>query len=116
MSIGSEVKARSFRALVVREKVFILHEKMLISDLIGKGQPEMDFVVAGIQHVVLSSSVVARQYDFNANQVLFWRRLHRDVPPAAAVASTSRLIPMMVAANRMLSSQWSWRSDQDHLA
>jgi hypothetical protein len=55
MSIGSEMKARPLRALVVREKVVILHEKTMISDLIGKGQPEMDFVVAGIQHVALSS-------------------------------------------------------------
>jgi hypothetical protein len=37
MSIGREMKARLFRALVVREKFVILHEKTVISDLIGKG-------------------------------------------------------------------------------
>jgi transposase len=43
-----------------------------------------------------SVSVVARQYDVNANQVFSWRRLYRDDPRVPAVASVSQLIPVMV--------------------
>jgi len=47
-----------------------------------------------------SVSVVARQYDVNANQVFSWRRLYRDDPRVAAVPSASQLIPVMVTAEQ----------------
>jgi transposase len=43
-----------------------------------------------------SVSVVARRYDVNANQVFYWRKRYRDVPPTAAVAAAPRLVPVMV--------------------
>src|SRR3982074_316412 len=45
-----------------------------------------------------SVSVVARRYDVNANQVFYWRKRYRDVRPAPAATSASRLIPVMVTA------------------
>jgi transposase len=47
-----------------------------------------------------SVSVVARQYDVNANQVFSWRRLYRDDPRVAAVPSASQLIPVMVTSEQ----------------
>jgi transposase len=44
-----------------------------------------------------SVSVVARQYDVNANQVFGWRRIYREAcAPSRALASTSRLVPVTV--------------------
>ena len=48
----------------------------------------------------VSVSVVARQYDVNANQVFSWRRLYRDEPRAPAVASAPQLIPVMVTTEQ----------------
>ena len=43
-----------------------------------------------------SVSVVARQYDVNANQVFNWRKRYRDEPRAPAVLSAPQLIPVVV--------------------
>jgi transposase len=46
-----------------------------------------------------SVSVVARQYDVNANQVFMWRRRYRDVLEQPAVApppSTPALVPVTI--------------------
>ena len=45
-----------------------------------------------------SVSVVARQYDVNANQVFGWRKRYRDGSRAPAVLSAPQLIPVMVTA------------------
>lgn len=45
-----------------------------------------------------SVSVVARQYDVNANQVFGWRKCYRDASRAPAVLSAPQLIPVMVTA------------------
>src|ERR1700726_2925394 len=47
-----------------------------------------------------SVSVVARQYDVNANQVFCWRKRYRDVRSAPAATSAPRLIPVMVTAEQ----------------
>ena len=45
-----------------------------------------------------SVSVVARQYDVNANQVFSWRRRYRPSEQSAAPAlSTPRLVPVTIA-------------------
>jgi transposase len=44
-----------------------------------------------------SVSVVARQYDVNANQVFSWRRRYLGAEqPAAPASSTSRLVPVTI--------------------
>ena len=45
-----------------------------------------------------SVSVVARQYDVNANQVFRWRRLAEKsgVPPASSSSSSSGLVPVTI--------------------
>ena len=45
-----------------------------------------------------SVSVVARQYDVNANQLFIWRRRFREEPRAQAVASSAQLVPVVIAA------------------
>ena len=45
-----------------------------------------------------SVSMVARQYDVNANQVFNWRKRYRDEPRAPAVLSAPQLIPVVVTA------------------
>src|ERR1700682_4758441 len=45
-----------------------------------------------------SVSVVARQYDVNANQVFSWRKRYRDEPSALAGGSAPQLIPVTVTA------------------
>jgi transposase len=45
-----------------------------------------------------SVSMVARQYDVNANQVFNWRKRYCDEPRAPAVLSAPQLIPVMVTA------------------
>jgi transposase len=47
-----------------------------------------------------SVSIVARQYDVNANQVFNWRKLYRDEPRAPVVRSAPQLIPVMVTAEQ----------------
>ena len=45
-----------------------------------------------------SVSMVARQYDVNANQVFSWRKLFRDEPGRQSAASAQRLVPVVVTA------------------
>src|SRR3977135_4294812 len=45
-----------------------------------------------------SVSVVARQYDVNANQVFSWRKRYRDDPHPAADRPAPQLIPVMITA------------------
>jgi transposase len=47
-----------------------------------------------------SVSVVARQYDVNANQVFTWRKRYRDDRHAPVVTSAPQLIPVMVTAEQ----------------
>ena len=44
-----------------------------------------------------SVSVVARQYDVNANQVFSWRKRYRDGPSASSDPSASQLMPVVIA-------------------
>jgi len=50
-----------------------------------------------------SVSIVARQYDVNANQVFNWRKRYSDDPRGSAVPSAPQLIPVLVTADRMSS-------------
>jgi transposase-like protein len=43
-----------------------------------------------------SVSIVARQYDVNANQVFSWRKRYRDEVRVPAVSAAAQLIPMIV--------------------
>jgi len=43
-------------------------------------------------------SVIARQYDVNANLVFSWRKLYRDEPRGPVVRSAPQLIPVTVTA------------------
>jgi transposase len=45
-----------------------------------------------------SVSMVARQYDVNANQVFGWRKRYRDDRRVPTVPSAPQLIPVMVTA------------------
>jgi transposase len=45
-----------------------------------------------------SVSVVARQYDVNANQVFSWRKRYRQVPSPPTELSVPRLVPVMLSA------------------
>ncbi len=47
-----------------------------------------------------SVSVVARQYDVNANQVFSWRKRYRDASPAPCDSSVSRLMPVVITAEQ----------------
>ena len=47
-----------------------------------------------------SVSVVARQYDVNANQVFSWRKRYRDDPRPAADRPAPQLIPVMITAKQ----------------
>ena len=47
-----------------------------------------------------SVSVVARQYDVNANQVFSWRRQYREAPEAAPAPAAPRLIPVTLTAGQ----------------
>lgn len=47
-----------------------------------------------------SVSVVARQYDVNANQVFGWRKRYRDAAAAPFDAPASQLIPMVITAEQ----------------
>ena len=58
-------------------------------------------IVAATFEPGASVSVVARQYDVNANQVFSWRRRFCDAgerPPAAPAPST--LVPVMITSGR----------------
>ncbi len=41
-------------------------------------------------------SLVARQYDVNANQVFSWRKLYRDDAAAVAAPAAAQMIPVIV--------------------
>src|SRR3954454_14043816 len=45
-----------------------------------------------------SVSMVARQYDVNANQVFSWRKRYRDEPSLPRISPGPQLIPVMVTA------------------
>jgi transposase len=45
-----------------------------------------------------SVSVVARQYDVNANQVFSWRKRYREAPAAPSDPSASQLMPVVITA------------------
>jgi transposase len=45
-----------------------------------------------------SVSVIARQYDVNANQLFIWRRRFREEPCAQAVTPSAQLVPVMITA------------------
>ena len=47
-----------------------------------------------------SVSVVARQYDVNANQVFSWRKRYRDARPVPSDPSASRLMPVVITAEQ----------------
>jgi transposase len=46
-----------------------------------------------------SVSLVARQYDVNANQVFSWRRRYREEPHPPAVPPSAQLIPVTITAD-----------------
>lgn len=55
-------------------------------------------IVAATLKPGASVSVVAREYDVNANQVFGWRRRYGEgSKPAAAAPSTSGLVPVTIA-------------------
>jgi transposase len=57
--------------------------------------------VRKIPDVIGSSvSVVARQYDVNANQVFSWRKRYRDAPPVPSDPSAFRLMPVVITAEQ----------------
>ena len=47
-----------------------------------------------------SVSIIARQYDVNANQVFSWRRRYRDDPRPPAAPPAPQLIPVMITAEQ----------------
>jgi transposase len=47
-----------------------------------------------------SVSMVARQYDVNANQVFNWRKRYREASDQPSGASAPQLIPVVVTADR----------------
>ena len=56
-------------------------------------------IVAATLKPGASVSVVARQYDFNANQVFMWRRRYRDAgeqPALQPPSSTPALVPVTI--------------------
>jgi transposase len=55
-------------------------------------------IVAASYGAGSSVSVIARQYDVNANQVFGWRKRYRDEPRAPAVLSAPQLMPVVVTA------------------
>jgi transposase-like protein len=46
-----------------------------------------------------SVSIVARQYQVNANQVFQWRKLYRNDPPPGAAGTAPRLVPVAIVAD-----------------
>ena len=47
-----------------------------------------------------SVSIIARQYDVNANQVFSWRRRYRDDPRPPAAPPAPQLIPVIITAEQ----------------
>lgn len=47
-----------------------------------------------------SVSVVARQYDVNANQVFSWRKRYREATPALSDPSASQLMPVVITTGQ----------------
>ena len=47
-----------------------------------------------------SVSIVARQYDVNANQVFSWRKRYREDSASAVRPSSPQLIPVMITAEQ----------------
>ena len=47
-----------------------------------------------------SVSMVARQYDVNANQVFSWRKRYREASDRPSAPSAPQLIPVVVSADR----------------
>lgn len=47
-----------------------------------------------------SVSIVARQYDVNANQIFSWRKRHREDPRQPSGPSAPQLIPVIVTAEQ----------------
>ena len=47
-----------------------------------------------------SVSVVARQYDVNANQVFGWRKRYRNAAPAPSNPPAPRLMPVVITAEQ----------------
>lgn len=47
-----------------------------------------------------SVSIVARQYDVNANQVFSWRKCYREEPRALAAPPLPQLIPVTITAEK----------------
>ena len=45
-----------------------------------------------------SVSMLARQYDVNANQVFSWRKRYRDEPSLPSISPGPQLIPVLVTA------------------
>ena len=57
-------------------------------------------IVAASYAPGLSVSMVARQYDVNANQVFGWRKRYRDEPRAPTMPTAPQLIPVVVTAEQ----------------
>ena len=47
-----------------------------------------------------SVSIVARQYDVNANQVFSWRRRYREEPRPLSAPPAPQLLPVMITAEQ----------------
>lgn len=47
-----------------------------------------------------SVSIVARQYDVNANQVFSWRKCYREEPRPLAAPPSPQLIPVTITAEK----------------
>ena len=45
-------------------------------------------------------SIIARQYDVNANQVFIWRKRFREEPHPLAAPPSSQLIPVTITAEK----------------
>ena len=55
-------------------------------------------IVAASLRPGASVSMVARQYDMNANQVFSWRKRYREIPKTATISVAPRLIPVTLSA------------------
>ena len=55
-------------------------------------------IVAATCQPGASVSVVARQYDVNANQVFSWRRRFRDAGEPSPMPSTPALVPVVITS------------------
>ena len=55
-------------------------------------------IVAASLKAGSSVSIVARQYDVNANQVFSWRKRYRGEPSLPSISQGPQLIPVLVTA------------------